>query len=56
MVSEAPDANVCRTQQYVSPSDSIQSPATQKLSAFRNKHITKKYVDARVDIDMQGGR
>ncbi|KAJ4354013.1 uncharacterized protein N0V89_005745 [Didymosphaeria variabile] len=30
------------TQQYVSPSDSIQSPATQKLSAFRNKHITKK--------------
>ncbi|KAF2446050.1 hypothetical protein P171DRAFT_483434 [Karstenula rhodostoma CBS 690.94] len=31
-----------KTQQYVSPSDSIQSPATQKLSAFRNKQITKK--------------
>ncbi|KAJ4303117.1 hypothetical protein N0V90_002009 [Kalmusia sp. IMI 367209] len=31
-----------KTQQYVSPSDAIQSPATQKLSAFRNKHITKK--------------
>ncbi|ORY00320.1 hypothetical protein BCR34DRAFT_618649 [Clohesyomyces aquaticus] len=29
-------------QTYVSPSDEIQSPATKKLSAFRNKHINKK--------------
>ncbi|KAH6622115.1 hypothetical protein C7974DRAFT_216343 [Boeremia exigua] len=27
---------------YVSPSDEIQSPATQKLSNFRNKNIMKK--------------
>lgn len=26
-------------QTYVSPSDTIQSPATQKLAAFRNKHL-----------------
>ncbi|PSN71186.1 hypothetical protein BS50DRAFT_570588 [Corynespora cassiicola Philippines] len=31
-----------QTQQYVSPSDEIQSPATQKLNAFRNKHAMKK--------------
>ncbi|KAF2868501.1 hypothetical protein BDV95DRAFT_597352 [Massariosphaeria phaeospora] len=29
-------------QQYVSPSDEIMSPATQKLKAFRNKHGMKK--------------
>lgn len=29
-------------QTYVSPSDTIQSPATQKLAAFKNKHI-KRY-------------
>ncbi|KAH7074384.1 hypothetical protein BKA63DRAFT_443353 [Paraphoma chrysanthemicola] len=29
-------------QQYVSPSDEIMSPATQKLQAFKNKHATKK--------------
>ncbi|KAF2012669.1 hypothetical protein BU24DRAFT_395728 [Aaosphaeria arxii CBS 175.79] len=28
--------------QYVSPSDEIMSPATQKLNAFRNKHAMKK--------------
>lgn len=27
------------SQTYVSPSDTIQSPATQKLAAFRTKHI-----------------
>jgi hypothetical protein len=27
------------TQTYVSPSDTIQSPATQKLAAFRTKHL-----------------
>jgi hypothetical protein len=26
-------------QTYVSPSDTIMSPATQKLAAFKNKHI-----------------
>jgi hypothetical protein len=26
-------------QAYISPSDTIMSPATQKLAAFRNKHI-----------------
>lgn len=31
-----------RAQKYVSPSDEIQSPATQKLSNFRNKNIMKK--------------
>ncbi|KAF2841738.1 hypothetical protein M501DRAFT_1001019 [Patellaria atrata CBS 101060] len=32
-----------RAQQiYVSPSDNIQSPATQKLNAFKNKHAMKK--------------
>lgn len=31
-----------RTQQYVSPTDGIMSPATQKLSALRNRHVTKK--------------
>ena len=30
-------------QAYVSPSDEIMSPATQKLSAFRSKHAMKKY-------------
>ncbi|KAH7122587.1 hypothetical protein B0J11DRAFT_569377 [Dendryphion nanum] len=29
-------------QQYISPSDEIMSPATQKLNAFRNKHVMKK--------------
>ncbi|KAF2715187.1 hypothetical protein K504DRAFT_336723, partial [Pleomassaria siparia CBS 279.74] len=29
-------------QQYISPSDEIMSPASQKLSNFRNKHISKK--------------
>lgn len=29
-------------QTYVSPSDEIMSPATQKLNAFRNKHSMKK--------------
>ncbi|KAF2654226.1 hypothetical protein K491DRAFT_693992 [Lophiostoma macrostomum CBS 122681] len=29
-------------QQYVSPSDEIMSPATQKLKDFRNKHVMKK--------------
>ncbi|KAF2750283.1 hypothetical protein M011DRAFT_474742 [Sporormia fimetaria CBS 119925] len=28
---------------YVSPSDEIMSPATQKLKAFRTKHAMKKY-------------
>ncbi|KAF2086939.1 hypothetical protein K490DRAFT_42967 [Saccharata proteae CBS 121410] len=27
---------------YISPSDGIQSPATQKLAAFKNKHGMKK--------------
>ncbi|KAK8199226.1 hypothetical protein HDK77DRAFT_458218 [Phyllosticta capitalensis] len=27
---------------YVSPSDGIQSPATQKLAAFKNKHGAQK--------------
>jgi hypothetical protein len=27
------------SQTYVSPSDTIQSPATQKLAAFRTKHL-----------------
>ncbi|KAF1967011.1 hypothetical protein BU23DRAFT_516950 [Bimuria novae-zelandiae CBS 107.79] len=31
-----------KTQQYISPSDFIQSPATEKLNAMRNKHIHKK--------------
>ncbi|KAF2253833.1 hypothetical protein BU26DRAFT_548203 [Trematosphaeria pertusa] len=31
-----------QTQQYVSPSDEIMSPATQKLNAFRHKHVAKK--------------
>ncbi|KAF2790278.1 hypothetical protein K505DRAFT_327691 [Melanomma pulvis-pyrius CBS 109.77] len=31
-----------QSQQYVSPSDEIMSPATQKLNAFRNKHAMKK--------------
>ncbi|KAH7390566.1 hypothetical protein BKA66DRAFT_459223 [Pyrenochaeta sp. MPI-SDFR-AT-0127] len=31
-----------QTQQYVSPSDDIKSPATQKLQAFKNKHAMKK--------------
>jgi hypothetical protein len=31
-------------QAYISPSDTIQSPATQKLAAFKNKHI-KRYGD-----------
>ncbi|KAF2824024.1 hypothetical protein CC86DRAFT_372159 [Ophiobolus disseminans] len=30
------------TQQYVSPSDEIMSPATQKLQAFKTKHAMKK--------------
>lgn len=34
--------NARRTQQYISPSDEIMSPATQKLNAFRNKHVMKK--------------
>ncbi|KAF1915699.1 hypothetical protein BDU57DRAFT_518799 [Ampelomyces quisqualis] len=29
-------------QQYVSPSDEIMSPATQKLQAFKTKHAMKK--------------
>ncbi|KAF2174475.1 hypothetical protein K469DRAFT_708713 [Zopfia rhizophila CBS 207.26] len=29
-------------QNYISPSDEIMSPATQKLNAFRNKHVVKK--------------
>ncbi|KAK7707352.1 hypothetical protein SLS57_009373 [Botryosphaeria dothidea] len=29
-------------QKYVSPSDGIQSPATQKLAAFKNKHGLQK--------------
>lgn len=29
---------------YVSPSDTIMSPATQKLAAFKNKHMAKRYV------------
>ncbi|KAF2474072.1 uncharacterized protein BDR25DRAFT_301571 [Lindgomyces ingoldianus] len=29
-------------QNYISPSDEIMSPATQKLNAFRNKHVMKK--------------
>ncbi|CAO2649367.1 Nn.00g067520.m01.CDS01 [Neocucurbitaria sp. VM-36] len=31
-----------QTQPYVSPSDEIMSPATQKLQAFKNKHTMKK--------------
>ncbi|KAF2854240.1 hypothetical protein T440DRAFT_388176 [Plenodomus tracheiphilus IPT5] len=31
-----------QTQQFVSPSDEIQSPATQKLQAFKTKHAMKK--------------
>ena len=31
-------------QTYVSPSDNIQSPATQKLAAFKNKRLDKRYV------------
>ncbi|KAF2457233.1 hypothetical protein BDY21DRAFT_267123, partial [Lineolata rhizophorae] len=27
---------------YISPSDNIQSPATQKLNAFKTKHAMKK--------------
>ncbi|KAH8724742.1 hypothetical protein GQ44DRAFT_827144 [Phaeosphaeriaceae sp. PMI808] len=30
-----------KTQQYVSPSDEIMSPATQKLQAFKTKHAMK---------------
>ncbi|KAF2262093.1 hypothetical protein CC78DRAFT_535143 [Lojkania enalia] len=30
------------TEQYISPSDEIMSPASQKLNAFRNKHVMKK--------------
>ncbi|KAF2095062.1 hypothetical protein NA57DRAFT_79551 [Rhizodiscina lignyota] len=31
-----------KTQQtYISPSDTIMSPASQKLAAFKNKHIAK---------------
>ncbi|KAF1940921.1 hypothetical protein EJ02DRAFT_213335 [Clathrospora elynae] len=29
-------------QKFVSPSDDIMSPATQKLAAFKTKHSTKK--------------
>ena len=29
----------------MSPSDNILSPASQKLSQFRNKNLMKKYVD-----------
>ncbi|KAF2028987.1 hypothetical protein EK21DRAFT_90204 [Setomelanomma holmii] len=31
-----------QSQQYVSPSDEIMSPATQKLQAFKTKHAMKK--------------
>lgn len=32
----------CRAQQtYISPSDNIQSPATQKLNAFKSKQMSK---------------
>jgi len=31
-----------RAQQYVSPSDEIMSPATQKLAAFKTKRAMKK--------------
>ncbi|KAJ4366902.1 hypothetical protein N0V83_007431 [Neocucurbitaria cava] len=31
-----------QTQPYVSPSDEIMSPATQKLQAFKHKHAMKK--------------
>ncbi|OAL51315.1 hypothetical protein IQ07DRAFT_586851 [Pyrenochaeta sp. DS3sAY3a] len=31
-----------QSQQYVSPSDEIMSPATQKLQAFKHKHAMKK--------------
>lgn len=34
--------NLNRTQQYVSPSDEIMSPATQKLQTFKTKHAMKK--------------
>lgn len=35
---------VCRNQQtYISPSDTIQSPATQKLAAFKNRHLGRGY-------------
>ena len=30
---------------YISPSDNIMSPATQKLAAFKNKHMAKGYVN-----------
>ncbi|KAF2418920.1 hypothetical protein EJ08DRAFT_48109 [Tothia fuscella] len=34
------DFEITENQQtYISPSDTIQSPATQKLAAFKNKHI-----------------
>ena len=33
-------------QTYISPSDTILSPATQKLAAFKNKHLGKGYVFA----------
>ena len=33
---------LCRIQQtYISPSDGILSPATQKLAAFKSKHMGK---------------
>ncbi|KAF2679007.1 hypothetical protein K458DRAFT_422664 [Lentithecium fluviatile CBS 122367] len=31
-----------KNQQYASPTDEIMSPATQKLSTFRNKQLLKK--------------
>jgi len=35
-------STLCRTQQtYISPSDGILSPATQKLAAFKSKHMGK---------------
>jgi Spo12 family protein len=30
-----------KQQQYISPSDNIMSPCTAKLSAYRNKQVTK---------------
>ncbi|KAH6024939.1 hypothetical protein HBI83_070470 [Parastagonospora nodorum] len=33
--------NAEQAQQYVSPSDEIMSPATQKLAAFKTKHAMK---------------
>lgn len=50
-ISADPKRLVNRMQQtYISPSDTIMSPATQKLAAFKNKHMGKGW-ESRPDAE-----